>query len=90
MIDHIGLVAADTGRSGRVCGRAVAPVAGAAANRSLVDAVHALALAASGRDNGAARQRPHDRPDDHPAFDHPAFDLDPDGRDIDADCRRPR
>lgn len=59
-------------------------VAFAAASRSLVDAFHAAALAAGGRDNGAPGFRPHY----HPAY-YGAFVLDPDGHNIEAVCHRP-
>ncbi len=59
-------------------------VAITAADRAAVDAFHAEALAAGGRDNGAPGPRPHyDR--DY----YGAFVLDPDGHNIEAVCRRP-
>ncbi|AUH64268.1 VOC family protein [Paracoccus zhejiangensis] len=51
----------------------------AAPDRAAVDAVHAAALAAGGRDNGA----PGLRPDYHPNY-YGAFILDPDGNNIEA------
>ena len=52
-------------------------VAFRAANRQQVDAFHAAALAAGGRDNGAPGLRPHYHPDYYGAF-----VLDPDGNNI--------
>jgi len=54
------------------------------ANRALVDAFHAAALAAGGRDNGAPGLRPHYHPDYYGAF-----VLDPDGHNIEAVCHAP-
>ncbi len=54
-------------------------VAFAAADRAQVDAFHAAALAAGGRDNGAPGLRPHY----HPGY-YGAFVLDPDGNNIEA------
>ncbi|WP_116089829.1 VOC family protein [Sphingomonas crusticola] len=54
-------------------------VALAARTRGEVDAFHAAALAAGGRDNGAPGLRPHYRPDYYAAFVH-----DPDGNNIEA------
>jgi len=59
-------------------------VAFAAANRAAVDAFHAAALAAGGRDNGAPGLRPHY----HPGY-YGAFVLDPDGHNIEAVCHKP-
>ena len=59
-------------------------VAFAAADRATVDAFHAAALAAGGRDNGAPGLRPHY----HPHY-WGAFVLDPDGHNIEAVCHRP-
>jgi len=59
-------------------------VAFAAASRAEVDAFHAAALAAGGRDNGAPGLRPHYHPDYYGAF-----VLDPDGHNIEAVCHRP-
>ncbi|MBB6250244.1 VOC family protein [Nitrospirillum iridis] len=56
----------------------------AAANRATVDAFHAAALAAGGRDNGAPGLRPHY----HPNY-YGAFILDPDGHNIEAVCHDP-
>ena len=52
--------------------------------RALVDAFHAAALAAGGRDNGAPGPRPHYHPDYYGAF-----VLDPDGHNIEAVCHEP-
>ncbi|MCE4553985.1 VOC family protein [Pelomonas cellulosilytica] len=49
-----------------------------APNRAAVDAFHAAALAAGGRDNGAPGERPY-----HPGY-YAAFVLDPDGNNIEA------
>lgn len=59
-------------------------VAFAAPDRATVDAFHAAALAAGGRDNGA----PGLRPQYHPNY-YGAFVLDPDGNNIEAVCHRP-
>ncbi|WP_448664411.1 VOC family protein [Sphingomonas sp. CJ20] len=59
-------------------------VAFVAATRAQVDAFHAAALAAGGRDNGAPGLRPHY----HPAY-YAAFVLDPDGINVEAVCHRP-
>lgn len=47
-------------------------------DRAMVDAVHAAALAAGGRDNGAPGERNY-----HPGY-YAAFMLDPDGNNIEA------
>ena len=52
-----------------------------ARDRDAVDAFHAAALAAGGRDNGA----PGMRPQYHPHY-YGAFVLDPDGNNIEAVC----
>ncbi len=52
--------------------------------RAEVDAFHAAALAAGGRDNGAPGLRPHY----HPNY-YGAFVLDPDGHNIEAVCHTP-
>ena len=57
-------------------------VAFAAPDQATVDAFHAAALAAGGRDNGAPGLRPHYDPDYYGAF-----VLDPDGHNIEALCR---
>jgi catechol 2,3-dioxygenase-like lactoylglutathione lyase family enzyme len=57
-------------------------VAFAAPDRATVDAFHAAALAAGGRDNGAPGLRPHYHRDYYGAF-----VLDPDGHNIEAVCR---
>jgi catechol 2,3-dioxygenase-like lactoylglutathione lyase family enzyme len=49
----------------------------------LVDAFHAAALDAGGRDNGAAGRRPQY----HPGY-YGAFVLDPDGNNVEAVCHR--
>ncbi|HWK43342.1 MAG TPA: VOC family protein [Stellaceae bacterium] len=59
-------------------------IAFAAPNRSIVDAFHAAAIAAGGRDHGA----PGLRPQYHPAY-YGAFVLDPDGHNIEAVCHAP-
>jgi catechol 2,3-dioxygenase-like lactoylglutathione lyase family enzyme len=57
-------------------------VAFAVPDRATVDAFHAAALAAGGRDNGAPGLRPHYHPDYYGAF-----VLDPDGHNVEAVCR---
>jgi catechol 2,3-dioxygenase-like lactoylglutathione lyase family enzyme len=59
-------------------------VAFRAKDRTTVDAFHAAALAAGGRDNGAPGLRPHY----HPHY-YGAFVLDPDGHNIEAVCHDP-
>lgn len=59
-------------------------IALAAADRAAVDAFHAAALAAGGKDNGP----PGLRPEYHADY-YGAFMLDPDGNNIEAVCRRP-
>ncbi len=59
-----------------------AHIAFAASDRATVDAFHAAALAAGGRDNGAPGVRAHY----HPNY-YGAFVLDPDGHNIEAVCR---
>jgi catechol 2,3-dioxygenase-like lactoylglutathione lyase family enzyme len=56
-------------------------VAIAASDRASVDAFHAAALKAEGRDNGAPGLRPHY----HSTY-YAAFILDPDGHNIEAVC----
>ena len=51
-----------------------------AKDRATVDAFHAAALAAGGRDNGAPGERSY-----HPGY-YGAFVLDPDGNNIEAVC----
>ncbi|MDP3660479.1 VOC family protein [Phenylobacterium sp.] len=58
-----------------------AHVAFAAPDRATVDAFHAAALAAGGRDNGAPGLRPHY----HPNY-YGAFVRDPDGHNVEAVC----
>lgn len=66
-------------------GRAAVPMAGtvhvavAARDRAAVDAFHAAALSAGGRDNGPPGPRPHY----HPGY-YGAFVLDPDGCNLEA------
>ena len=59
-------------------------VAFVAKDWAAVDAFHAAALAAGGRDNGA----PGPRPQYHPGY-YGAFVLDPDGNNVEAVCHRP-
>jgi catechol 2,3-dioxygenase-like lactoylglutathione lyase family enzyme len=59
-------------------------IAFTASSRAEVDAFHAAALAAGGRDNGEPGLRPHY----HPNY-YGAFVLDPDGNNIEAVCHRP-
>ena len=54
-------------------------VAFAASDRETVDAFHAAALAAGGRDNGT----PGERPQYHPGY-YGAYVLDPDGNNVEA------
>jgi catechol 2,3-dioxygenase-like lactoylglutathione lyase family enzyme len=61
-----------------------AHIAFAAPDRATVDAFHAAALAAGGRDNG----EPGPRPIYHEHY-YGAFVLDPDGNNIEAVCHRP-
>jgi len=55
-----------------------------AENRALVDAFHAAALAAGGKDHGAPGLRPHYHPDYYGAF-----VIDPDGHNIEVVCHAP-
>ncbi|CAG0975086.1 MAG: VOC family protein [Rhizobiaceae bacterium] len=55
-----------------------------ASSRAEVDAFHAAALAAGGRDNGAPGLRPH-----YHADYYGAFVFDPDGNNVEAVCHRP-
>ncbi len=64
--------------------RTVAHLALRADDRATVDAFHAAALAAGGRDNGA----PGPRPQYHPTY-YGAFVLDPDGVNLEAVCHAP-
>jgi len=59
-------------------------VAFASPDRQTVDAFHAAALAAGGRDNGAPGLRPHY----HEHY-YGAFVLDPDGNNVEAVCHEP-
>ena len=52
--------------------------------REQVDAFHAAALAAGGKDNGAPGIRPH-----YHANYYGAFVLDPDGHNVEAVCHKP-
>jgi catechol 2,3-dioxygenase-like lactoylglutathione lyase family enzyme len=61
-----------------------AHIAFAAKDRATVDAFHAAALAAGGRDHGA----PGLRPQYHAQY-YGGFILDPDGHNIEAVCHRP-
>jgi catechol 2,3-dioxygenase-like lactoylglutathione lyase family enzyme len=56
-------------------------IAFAAKNKAEVDAFHAAALAAGGKDNGGPGLRPHY----HPNY-YGAFAIDPDGHNIEAVC----
>jgi catechol 2,3-dioxygenase-like lactoylglutathione lyase family enzyme len=55
-----------------------------AESRAQVDAFHAAALAAGGKDNGGPGLRPHY----HPNY-YGAFVLGPDGHNVEAVCHRP-
>jgi catechol 2,3-dioxygenase-like lactoylglutathione lyase family enzyme len=55
-----------------------------APDRAAVDAFHAAALAAGGRDHGAPGLRPH-----YHADYYGAFVIDPDGNNVEAVCHRP-
>jgi catechol 2,3-dioxygenase-like lactoylglutathione lyase family enzyme len=59
-------------------------IAFAASSRADVDAFHAAAIAAGGRDNGPPGIRAHY----HPAY-YGAFVLDPDGNNVEAVCHKP-
>lgn len=59
-------------------------VAFSSPDRKTVDAFHAAALAAGGKDNGAPGLRPH-----YHADYYGAFVLDPDGHNIEAVCHLP-
>ena len=59
-------------------------VAFLAESRAKVDAFHAAALGAGGRDNGAPGQRPQYHRDYYGAF-----VLDPDGHNVEAVCHLP-
>ncbi|MBZ9851708.1 VOC family protein [Mesorhizobium sp. CA14] len=64
--------------------RSTQHVALTARSRAEVDAFHAAALAAGGRDNGGPGLRPHY----HPNY-YGAFVLDPDGNNVEAVCHDP-
>ncbi len=55
-----------------------------ATDRAAVDAFHAAAIAAGGRDNGAPGLRPH-----YHANYYGAFVIDPDGNNVEAVCHEP-
>ena len=57
----------------------------AAENRAQVDAFHAAALAAGGKDNGAPGLRPH-----YHANYYGAFVIGPDGHNVEAVCHKPQ
>jgi predicted lactoylglutathione lyase len=59
-------------------------IAFVAKTRAAVDAFHAAALAAGGKDNGPPGVRPHY----HPNY-YGAFVFDPDGRNVEAVCHAP-
>ncbi|TWH09423.1 MULTISPECIES: VOC family protein [Pseudoxanthomonas] len=76
-IDELFVSAIDSeAAAGELTGRV--HLAFQAADRGAVDAFHAAALAAGGRDNGAPGLRPY-----HPGY-YAAFVLDPDGNNIEA------
>lgn len=58
----------------------------AASTTERVDAFHAAALAAGGKDNGAPGERPHYHAGYYGAGYYAAFILDPDGHNIEAVC----
>jgi catechol 2,3-dioxygenase-like lactoylglutathione lyase family enzyme len=60
-----------------------AHIAFSAPSRELVDAFHAAALEAGGRDNGEAGPRPY-----HEHY-YGAFVFDPDGNNVEAVCHKP-
>ena len=60
-------------------------IAFVASNRAVVDAFHAAALSAGGRDNGGPGLRPR-----YHANYYGAFVLDPDAHNIEAVCRLPQ
>jgi catechol 2,3-dioxygenase-like lactoylglutathione lyase family enzyme len=74
MLDHVGIPVSDYARSLAFYTQALAPL----------DAFHAAALAAGGKDNGAPGLRPHYHPDYYGAF-----VLDPDGHNVEAVCHLP-
>ena len=88
MLDHVSIGVSDIERSKafyfRESVRTGTHIAFAAKDRAAVDAFHAAALSAGGRDNGTPglRLRYH-------ADYYGAFVLDPDGHNIEAVCRRP-
>ena len=88
-----GYVGAGFGRNGKPSfwvqgGERTAPrvhIAFVAENRDAVDAFHAAAIGAGGRDNGQPGIRAHY----HPNY-YGAFVLDPDGHNIEAVCHGPK
>ena len=91
MLDHLTLHVKDIDRSITFYKQALAPlgyivkahheptlIAFLADSQQAVQAFHAAALAAGGRDNGAPGPRPY-----HPGY-YSAFVLDPDGNNIEA------
>lgn len=85
--DVVGFGRNDKGELWLSAGKAVTPrlhVAFLAESRAVVDAFHAAALAAGGRDNGP----PGLRPLYHEHY-YGAFILDPDGHNVEAVCHRP-
>jgi catechol 2,3-dioxygenase-like lactoylglutathione lyase family enzyme len=60
-------------------------IAFAAGSRAAVDAFHAAALAAGGKDNGAPGLRPH-----YHANYYGAFVIGPDGHNIEVVCHKPQ
>ena len=68
----------------RIAPEALSELAFQAKDRDAVDAFHAAALAAGGRDNGA----PGMRTQYHPHY-YGAFILDPDGNNAEAVCHTP-
>ncbi|WP_372623792.1 hypothetical protein [Falsiroseomonas sp.] len=80
MLDHLGFAVADF--AGPPPGRIHS--AFTAADRAWVDAFHAAALTAGGRDNGA----PGIRAQCHPSY-YAAFVIDSDGHNIEAVCHAP-
>lgn len=76
-------VATEPAENVRGCGGPAIHVAFAGDNREMVDAFYHAAIAAGGRDNGAARLRP----EYHPNY-YGAFVIDPDGYNIEAVCHK--
>ena len=92
MLDHLSLGVSDLGASAAFTDDALAPVSApsglhvafVAPERAAVEAFHAAATGAGGRDAGAPDLRPHD----HENYDA-AFVLDPDGDTVGAVCHGP-